>query len=114
MMAADKSIKNMAELASLFTDKIDKIRGEYAKLHDAVIKEGIIDYTAIDAIFKDGAYVDRQQIGILHDSGAEELRSYVRNMFFANIVNNVWIKQGAYIYSRKMSEKNCEFLLLFL
>lgn len=111
LIAADKNIKHMSEMASLFTEKIDKIRGEFANLHDAIIEDGKTESISIAAIFKDGSYVDKREIAILHDVAVEDLRTYVRNILFANIVNNAWIKQGAYIFSRKLKKEDCKLAL---
>ncbi|KAL4919656.1 hypothetical protein BDW62DRAFT_209603 [Aspergillus aurantiobrunneus] len=108
MTASDRSIKHMSELASIFTEKIDEVRKTYAKIHDDVLKWGVTEFTTIDAIFEGGAYVDDREIAILHDIAVEDVRDYVRNMFFAMIINNVWLKQGAYIYSREMPESDCK------
>lgn len=99
-------------MASIFTEKIDKIRQEFVKLHDAVIKEGKIESTAIDTVFKSGSYVDDREIAILHDVSVEDLRTYLRNVFFSMIINNAWIKQGAYIFSRKLKKEDCKLVPL--
>lgn len=108
LRAADASVQNMAELASLFSDRIDEVRGMYATLHDDVLKSGLTESTSIIDIFEDGNYVDDRDIPILHDISVEDVRGYVREMFFAMIINNAWLKQGAYIFSREMEEEECK------
>ncbi|KAL4918262.1 hypothetical protein BDW62DRAFT_66179 [Aspergillus aurantiobrunneus] len=107
LTASDKSVKNTAELATVFTEKIDEVRKEFAKVHDDVLKWGVTEFTAIDQIFEGGAYVDDRKIPVLNDISVEDMRDYARKMFYAMAINNAWVKQGAYIYSREMAEDDC-------
>lgn len=98
----------MATLEENFTGKMDEIRKTFAEIHDNVVKWGVHNYTTIDAIFEGGTYVDDREIAILHDISNEDLRDYIREQMFAMIINDVWLKQGAYILSRPMDDADCE------
>lgn len=108
LKASDKSVQNMASLEENFTGKMDNIRRTFAEIHDNVVKWGVHNFTTIDSIFEGGAYVDDREITILHDISNEDLRDYIREQMFAMLINQVWLKQGAYILSRPMDEADCE------
>ncbi|KAL4917391.1 hypothetical protein BDW62DRAFT_218201 [Aspergillus aurantiobrunneus] len=108
LRASDKSVQNMASLEENFTGKMDKIRKVFAEIHDDVLKWGVHNYTTIDSIFDGGAYVDDREIAILHDISTEDLRDYIREQMFATIINDAWLKQGAYILGRPMDEEDCK------
>lgn len=109
LAATDASVANLAELESLFTDRIDEVRREFVTMHDDIVRYEVYGETPSYELFADGAYVDKDEIAVLSSIGVEELRSYIREVFFAMLVSNSWIKQGAYIFSRKMDEDLCKF-----
>lgn len=111
---SDASVKNMAELASLFSERMDEVRGMFVTFHDEILDRGLSGTTSIGEVVFNGAYVDDRALPILHDIGVEDVRGYVREMFFAMIINNAWIKQGAYIFSREMDEESCKSLPLLI
>ncbi|KAL4912895.1 hypothetical protein BDW62DRAFT_215977 [Aspergillus aurantiobrunneus] len=108
LTAADESVSNMADLGSAFSKKIDEVRKQLVTVHDDIVKQGITGEVPIDTVFDGGSYVDDREIAILHDLSVEDVRSYVREMFFSMIISNAWVQQGVYIFSREMDEETCK------
>lgn len=116
LRASDASVKNMAEMEGIFASKVDSVRQKFSGIFEDMMLTGSSGDSGVTLaqLFDGGAYVDTSEIAVLHDFGVEEVRGYVREMFLAMMVSNAWVQQGAYIFSREMSEELCMSFLLLL
>lgn len=110
MTASDVSLKILADMGTdakkqHFGPALSKLE----EMHNYLLESGLYGLTLINQVFMDGAWVDKDKIPVLNSEVlAKDTRQYFNDMIFAMTINKAWIRQGAYIFSRKMDKKTCK------